>query len=238
MSVGEHTPVADLRPLLPAIRDQGQRGTCVAFAVTAAHEVGRSGGHAVTELLSEDSLYWGCKKVDQNWHAGTRFSSAAAALANRGQVLATEWPYDRTIPDGRPYVSPQSAATATWHRSRLRPTASDLPSIRRTLDSGAPVVLGLAVYGSFYTPDAHGDIPVPGPNDRFSGRHAVLAVGHDGAATLIRSWGTWGLGGYAWLPPAYVHRHVTAAWVIGTGTAVATAPAAATAATEEIYGTQ
>ena len=56
-------PPVDLRALMAPVRDQGQRGTCLAFAVTAAHEVGRSGGSS-PEDLSEEALYWGCKRTD------------------------------------------------------------------------------------------------------------------------------------------------------------------------------
>src|SRR6266516_4639275 len=34
----ESPPVLDLRDRQAAVKDQGQRGTCVAFAVTAGHE--------------------------------------------------------------------------------------------------------------------------------------------------------------------------------------------------------
>jgi hypothetical protein len=78
---------ADMRELLPPAHDQGQRGTCVAFAVTAAHELARAAGAAVSEDLSEEALFWGCKLIDGNWRSGTSFSSASAALGATGQPL-------------------------------------------------------------------------------------------------------------------------------------------------------
>lgn len=46
---------ADMRSLLPPVRDQGERSTCRAFAVTGAHEFARAAGIPVTEHLSEGS---------------------------------------------------------------------------------------------------------------------------------------------------------------------------------------
>jgi C1A family cysteine protease len=82
------------------------------------------------------------------------------------------------------------------------------------LNGGAPVVLGLVITEAFYRPDAAGRVP-DRPPDTGRGGHAVLAVGHgvDGTGSpelLIRnSWGeAWGIGGYAWLPRAYVDRQL------------------------------
>jgi C1A family cysteine protease len=204
-----------MRALLPPVRDQGQRGTCLAFAVTTAHEVARAAGTQVSEDLSEEALYWGCKIIDGNWKSGTSFDSAAAALGTTGQPLETIWPYEPRRAAGRGY-DPPGKPTADWHKSGMDQASIDLASVRAEIDAGHPLVLGLTVFDTLFFPTGAGWIDAPAPGSSARGRHAVLAVGHDADAVLIRnSWGTtWALGGYGWLSDDYVERHVREAWVI------------------------
>jgi hypothetical protein len=224
-----------MRALLPPVRDQGQRGTCVAFAVTAAHEVARAAGAAVAEDLSEEALFWGCKLIDGNWNSGTRFRSAAAAIGATGQPLEAVWPYVPRRASGIQY-DPPTQPTDTWYTSSLGTTSSDLASLRATLDGGRPVVLGITVFDTLFAPSAVGRIDAPAAGSRAQGRHAVLAIAHDPTAVLIRnSWGTtWALGGYGWLSNEYAEKHVNEAWVLqppGGGSA----PASPVTSTGEIY---
>jgi hypothetical protein len=204
-----------MRALLPPVRDQGQRGTCVAFAVAAAHELARSVGIAVSEDLSEEALFWGCKLIDGNWRSGTTFSSAAAALGATGQPLEDVWPYNPRRAAGIRYDPPCKPAT-DWYKSGLERTSPNIASVRGQIDAGRPVVLGLTVFDTLFIPTSAGRIEAPAAASPAHGRHAVLAVGHDADALLVRnSWGTtWALGGYGWLSNEYVEHHVREAWVI------------------------
>jgi C1A family cysteine protease len=223
-----------MRPLLPAVLDQGQRGTCVAFAVTAAHEVARAVGTTVAEDLSEEALYWGCKILDGNWKSGTSFDSAAAAISTTGQPLEAIWPYEPRRRAGTRY-DPPSKPTADWHTSSLDKAVLDLASVRTELDADRPVVLGLTVFDTLFMPSATGRIDAPAAGSPARGRHAVLAVGHDADAVLIRnSWGTtWALGGYGWLSNDYADHHVLEAWVIQPAAAGTAASGAHT--TGDVY---
>jgi C1A family cysteine protease len=228
----------DLRALLPPVRDQGQRGTCVAFAVTAAHEVSRAVGAVVSEDLSEEALFWGCKVIDGNWSNGTRFSSAATAISATGQPIEAVWPYVPGRTPGRHY-DPPSQPDANWNKEDLGQASISIAAVRAELDAGRPVVLGLSVFDELFRPSAKGRIAVPSSNRPRRGRHAVLAVGHDATALLIRnSWGTtWGLGGYAWLSNGYAEHHVHEAWVIGP-VARGAAPPSGPRTAGGVYGSQ
>lgn len=197
------------------IRDQGQRGTCVAFAVTAAHEVGRSDG-AAPEDLSEEALHWGCKQIDGNWDSGTTFGSASPALARWGQPLEMVWPYDATRADGVAYASPRGQGGAGWFRSGLRRVPATLSDVRTYLNGGTPVLLRLTVFDTFLQPDPSGRVADPPTGASARGFHAVLAVGHQGQELLIRnSWGTtWAIGGYAWISDGYIDAHADQAWIL------------------------
>jgi len=220
-------PSVDLRALMAPVRDQGQRGTCLAFAVTAAHEVGRSAG-SPPEDLAEEALHWGCKRTDGNWTSGTTFASASTALGRWGQPLETDWPYDPTHADGVAYSPPRAPGGSGWFRSGLRRVSLALADVRTYLDGGTPVLLGLTVFDTLYRPDAAGYIADPPPGASTRGRHAVLAVGHRTDELLIRnSWGaTWALGGYAWIGDGYVGAHAGDAWIIDATAATAGTPGA------------
>jgi Papain family cysteine protease len=239
-SPGSNLPV-DLRAVLAPVRDQGRRGTCLAFAVTATHEVWRSAG-SPPEDLSEEALYWGCKRTDGNWTAGTTFGSASTALARWGQPPEADWPYDPKRANGVAYSPPKRPGGSGWFRSGLRRIGVALADVRTHLNGGIPVLLGLTVFDTFYRPDTAGRIADPPSGASARGRHAVVAVGHQLDELLIRnSWGTtWALGGYAWISDGYVGAHARDAWIIDP--ASSTTGASGTAHTDrpegESYGTQ
>jgi Papain family cysteine protease len=209
------TPVVDWRPTLSPIQDQAQRRTCLAFAVTAAHEASRSGASAPDDL-SEEGLFWGCKRIDGNWSGGTSFTSAGVAIGRWGQPLEATWPYDVTRREGVAYSPPTRAGGMDWYRSGLRRVAVGLGDVRTYLDRGIAVVLGLTLVDTFFQPDPQGRVNDPPAGAPTRGRHAVLAVGYQPTEILIRnSWGdTWALGGYAWISDTYIQRYAAEAWVI------------------------
>jgi C1A family cysteine protease len=230
----------DLRSALPAVRDQGlKRGTCVAFAVTAGHEFDRAAEGAAPEHLSEEALYWACKMVDGQWRAGTRFTSAATALKNTGQPADADWPYDENRPDGVAYAPP-TPPDASWLKSSLTALSADVATVRGELDNGRPTVLGVVVYDTMFAPTAAGRVELPPPGAPSRGRHAVLAVGYDADALLIRnSWGnTWALGGYGWLTEAYCNQHLREAWSVGAGAAATSTVPSTVTASGDVYGSQ
>src|SRR5690348_230950 len=117
----------DLRPLLPPVREQGRRDTCLAFAVTAAHEVMRAGGGDVRLELSEEFLHWGTRQLCGD--ARTTLDAAARALARWGQPEHVVWPYQEGRREAGLAYQPPSAAFAGCFQAalvRLRPDVSEL----------------------------------------------------------------------------------------------------------------
>jgi C1A family cysteine protease len=231
----------DLRPMLLPVRDQGHRGTCLAFAVTAIYEVLRAAGTPVAEDLAEEAVYWGCKQVDGNWTTGTSFQSASAALPRWGQPVEVNWPYDPRRPDGVPYHPPVAAGGADWHQAGLRSVTTTSAEVRSLLAGSVPVALGITLYPSFYRPSGTGHIADPQPGEPRKGRHAVVAVGFDDDDILIRnSWGpAWGMDGYGWITDSYVDGHTTDVWAANvTPTTMVTTSSTMTSESEGLtYGT-
>lgn len=213
----------DLRPSLPTVRDQGARNTCLAFAVTTAHEVIRNGHSGVIEDLSEEVLYWGCKQIDGDGEPGSVFLSAAAALMQWGQPREELWPYNDNRDDTcLSYRPPNGALDATiCFKAPMRRIAANIQNIKSWLSRRYTVALGIILYQSFYTP-FQGTIPLPVSDEELTEGHAVLVVGYeDGSASgggfliLRNSWGLdWGERGYGYLPYAYIDLYGGEAWVV------------------------
>lgn len=199
--------VRDLRPALLAVRSQGNRPTCLAFATSAANE----NLAGVDEHLSVEYLYFHAvaRTPGSSPYAGTTMEAAAEALLHDGQPVETHWPYLNAIPVG---WAPPTLAVRPF-QGTLRVGRLSFDDIIAEIDEERPVVLGLLISDAFYIPDAEGRI-VPDAGDIVRGGHALLAIGHgadrDLRFLLVRnSWGTnWGLDGHAWLRQDYVERHL------------------------------
>lgn len=205
----------DLRSQTGVVKDQGQRGTCVACAATSAHENIRSEG---LELCIE-FLHWASKRRDglPPISEGTTLPAAIDALGENGQPPEELWPYDELRDQWVSTYQPPSAATQEAKRRRVRgggliqPTAS---SIHDSLDRGHPVVLGVRLHATWHYVAPDGRIAVPTTGNLDLGGHAVLVVGYGNEGLVIQNlWGSdWGEQGFGYLPDEYVDRFAVAAW--------------------------
>lgn len=218
---GLDRPAVDRRARLGPVKDQGQRGTCVAFAATAGHELLRGDG----EDLSEEFLHWAAKRRDglPQQAEGTTLAAAARALAEAGQPPEAAWPYDeRRDQWAASYCPPPGAEAAARTRrlaggTALEPTAA---AVRAALVAGQAVLLGVRLFATWHRPGPGGRIERPAPDAPALGGHAVLVVGYqagaDGERFVVRnSWGAdWGDGGYGYLSYDYIDRYGLQALVL------------------------
>ena len=210
----------DLRPMLPPVRDQGPRGTCLAFAVTAAHEA--TGAKPTLADLAEEVLYWGCKQVDGEQEPGSAFTSVAVALGRWGQPDEKHWPYDAARDDrAAAYAPPPDALDPRICRTApLDKIETTIAAIQDQLRQGRTVALGIWLTAGFFSA-TRGRIPSPGAGEARLDGHAVLVVGYEegvaseqGSLIVRNSWGdSWGDGGYGYLPYTYL-RLGCEAWII------------------------
>lgn len=220
MAMGPEADPIDLRLRTWPVRNQGDRGTCVAFGSVACAEHAAAGaGHSAD--LSEQFLYWAIKTATSDPYPqqdGTWLEFAAEALASHGVCLETEWPYVGTIVNpvsgaapGQPSVSAQaSAATrrinASIHERNPRQAAKKvLDGLRR----GRPVAICLPVFRDPLAPNgptnwttsvgwAYGHVLNPPPTSKVTSGHCVCVVGYSpdadepaGGYFVIRnSWST------------------------------------------------
>ncbi len=217
------------------IRDQGDRGTCVAHAVCAVAECQEKRVTGESIDLSEQFVYWTAKSNDGDPDGeGTWLHVSMPVTERDGACLEAVWPYNPTPAPGNESQGPPSAgATTDAERHLLREPREIAPrdssQIRTSLDQGRPVAIALPVFDNWESnpnTDTTGLIPMPLPDSVLAGGHAMCATGYawdpdfaGGGYLLIRnSWGTrWApdspaAPGYGALPFLYVDRYGAEAW--------------------------
>jgi C1A family cysteine protease len=200
----------DFRPAQSPVRNQGARGSCVAFAVSAAHDWLAP----ITARSTEDAL-WAAHQIGGNpTREPTRVQFALEGLTRHGHASEAAWPYG----------SPAFPADRPAHQSALEleilPPWQKVPTTTSFAAVVAQLVLGVAFIltlehnqRAWMQADQSGVVDAP-PGSKTVGRHAVLAVGASagsGDAHLVikNSWGDdWADGGYARLSQRYFESYL------------------------------
>jgi hypothetical protein len=231
----EATPPVQINLIgqMPAVKNQQNRSTCVAFASLAVLEHHhRLLGNQFS--FSEQFVYWACKSHDGYAGKGTWVSKAFERLKIDGVCLSASWPYnpdpvpgnESQEPTDRKELNPRIREAHGYRVTgyqQLAPTAVD--DIKTVLRAGRCVAFSVPVYNSLMLNDAakiSGDIPNPVPGEIRVGGHAMCFVGYvdepstrglGGGRFLIRnSWGSffgatsqYGAG-YGTISYAYISR--------------------------------
>jgi hypothetical protein len=218
-------PSANLISKMSPIRNQGNRGTCVAFTLTAIDEYYRRvKGITSGYDLSEQHLYQEIKLIDGAPSVcGTWQRVGAQVLNARGQCREAVWPYNPNLPCNNNGTMPANARTDAAHYKLALASLSpqNVAALKGALAGLRPVGISIPVYNSWYSsPETRrsGRITMPLPNDPQVGGHALEAVGYQdtagapgGGYFMIRNhWSTaWGYAcpygaGYGTIPYQYV----------------------------------
>lgn len=216
-------PAVSLVSQMPPVRNQGPRGTCVAFALSAVHEHHRRGlGH--TEDLSEQFLYHETKRIDgAAGSCGTWQIKALEVLSQLGECREAVWSYNSAPPcnhNGMPPAAARAdAAQRTCAPVVLEPC--DVLGAKTLLAADRALGVSIPVYRSWassFAVRATGRITLRIGSEPVIGGHAMCLVGyrddphHPGGGYFIvrNSWGqAWAPAsihgsGYGSIPYAYI----------------------------------
>ncbi len=205
-------PKADLRPGCPPVYDQGQLGSCTANAIGAAHQFEQIRQDAGTAFApSRLFIYYNERAIEHtvNTDSGAMIRDGIKSTVQQGVCPETLWPYQASAFTRRPSAPCYRVALQHQVVSYQR-LIQNLDLMKGCLADGFPFVFGISVYESFETPAVArtGTVPLPKPNERVLGGHAVLAVGYDDARQrfIVRnSWSEkWGQKGYCFMPYTYL----------------------------------
>lgn len=197
----------DLRApnMWPSIFDQGDLGSCVANAWSAAMYFALAKEGAPPLVLSRLFLYYNARGgVAED--TGTTIRDGIKSVANLGDCKETTWPYDLTKWTQKPSSSAFSEALKRKAIEYSRLTSLD--DMLHCISSGYPFVYGMSVYAPFEELNGRNYVlPMPKKTDEYLGGHALCVVGYDQSKKyfIVRnSWGNdWGQSGYFMLPFAY-----------------------------------
>jgi len=212
------TPLkVDYAGLMSPVRDQGDEGTCVAFAsVVGVKEYEDKKEYKKLIGLSPRYLYNLCKKYDGSpEEEGTYPRVAMKMLLNYGVCRESFWPY-------RPHQAdkPRSGADKDAKRYKIIAYArlNTVLEMKQSLVVNGPFLAGVDIYDAWFTKNASmtGMIPLPKRGDEYQGGHAICIAGYDDKKGLFKfknSWGTgWGDRGYGYLSYDYIKRYCMDAW--------------------------
>ncbi len=226
-------PSIDLRAGFGPVRNQGQRGTCVAHASAAVREY-LLGGQPPALEFSEQYHYWDCKQHDLIPNQpGTYIRIAMARLQENGICLEETWPYNPNLIPGNegqgPAPQPAIDGAGRYRISgstRLVPT--QIEGLCASLARGKPVAFAVPVYDYWFAEPVRstGDVRLPLPGEPLAGGHAMCLAGYQynevvpgGGFFLVRnSWGAdWAWNstiapGYARIPFAYINQYANSAF--------------------------
>ena len=192
-------------PKMPPIRDQGNIGSCTAFALSGCVEF-LSKSFTCSQLF----LYYNERKMENtiNDDSGAYLHDGVTCLQLYGVCSSALWPYNTNNYKIKPTL--KCFADALKHQAlQVKNIAQDELSMKACLASGTPFVSGISVYSSFMSNPVAltGEVPMPNlQTDSFLGGHAICIIGYTDKYWFCRnSWGsTWGNKGYFRLPLAYL----------------------------------
>jgi len=204
----------DYAEKMSPVRDQGDEGVCVGFAVASGmKEYQELLDYQKLVLLSPRFVYSKAKLIDNMPELeGTTVRAAMRVLKNAGICQEKFWPY-------RPYQEdkPKAGAVSDAKKFAILTYARilSLNELRLSLAGKGPVVLGIEVFEGMMKAK-NGLVPMPKAGEDSLGGHAIAACGYDDKKGLIKfknSWSVkWGDKGFGYLPYEYIQRYMMDAW--------------------------
>ena len=207
-----------LAEFAPPRRNQGQQGSCVAWASAyAARSIiqNRTAGSGEASAFSPSFMY-NRIKIENSGCQGSYILRAMEDMLARGAVPFSEFAYTDQDCSAQPDAEEERIAAQYRIKGFQRLSRSDDPNspvdmlaMKQYLAQGSPVVIGMMVGGSFMQAMQGEETWIPTQEDTRMdgfGGHAMCVIGYDdfkegGAFQIMNSWGKeWGRSGLAWVP--------------------------------------
>jgi C1A family cysteine protease len=210
---------------MPPVYDQGQLGSCTANSIGAILELNeRKQEEKDAATPSRLFIYYNERVMEGtvSEDSGAEIRDGIKSVAQLGAPPETSWPYDVTKFSKKPTAKVYSQAKKHLALRYARVLQDTVP-LQTVLAGGEAISFGFTVYSSFETDvGSDGIVPMPQPNEKVLGGHAVVAIGYKQIKGQLyfecrNSWGTdWGDEGHFWMPSSYITSSSLASdfWVI------------------------
>jgi len=222
------TSQIDYTSQMSPVKNQGNLGSCVGFAINAVLEYqqqieylnnikngSRYRRNKPHYNLSEQWTYWKTKYIDP-WGPsidGTSIRYGLKIVNKRGVPPEHGWPYNENE-IGKPAFWAYSVSR--WNRNKKYYRINNLHELKEALLTVGPVIGGVLTFLEFFYPDAEGYIKYPQIQNYFYGGHAISIVGFDDLKQRVKfknSWGKgWGNNGYGYLSYKYLEDFLIDCW--------------------------
>lgn len=202
----------DLRVNCPPVYDQGKLGSCTANSIGFCYHYDELAQNESSPFVpSRLFIYYNEREVEGHVKedTGAQIHDGIQVLNTIGVCPETDWPYDISKFADKP--TDACFEEASNHRSiEYNAINQNMDQLKACLISGFPVAFGFVVYESFESQQvaSTGVVPMPKPNEKILGGHAVAIVGFDDNKKqfIVRnSWGDgWGDKGYFYMDYDFV----------------------------------
>ncbi len=186
-------PSIDLRKDMMPIRNQGIRGTCVAFAGAALKEWQEFKDNGFKDYMSPEFIYWHrVNKPDE----GMYVRDLLKILTGRGCCPEYIFPYN-VLKDAEK-IPGDSQIIAKEYRVKSYARIQTIDGLKTALAIDGPCLISLDVYSEIRPKFWR----KPREDAKKLGGHAVAVVGYNDKGFILRnSWGVlWNLNGYVTFP--------------------------------------
>lgn len=229
---GSLPAVVDLSQWCSPVKDQGDTGSCTAFACAGIMEYffkKNSAAGTNQYLLSEKFIYYATRVNVEGWPAnedsGCYLRDTLKCATKYGAALETDFPYllpgqtecqYSQAPPPSIYTEALQYKISQYATINTLNTSQALLNLKTLLNNGSAFVGGIICYDNIWN-SVNGVIPLPSGSS--IGGHAILFVGYDDSKKQFKfknSWGTgWGDNGYGYLPYQYfTSGNVSEVWAV------------------------
>ena len=198
----------------PPIYNQFNLGSCTAQAIAAAFHFERLDATQSPDFIpSRLFIYYNERVLEGTvkYDAGAYLRDGLKTLSKQGVCPESVWTYDISKFAKKPTAKAYSQALK-YNGIAYSRVGRNLNLFKRAIFERNLIVLGIAVYESFLTPEvaSSGIVPIPLRSESLMGGHAICLVGYsDEKQSFIarNSWGTtWGKGGFFFLPYEFIEN--------------------------------
>ncbi|HQV73882.1 MAG TPA: C1 family peptidase [Flavobacteriales bacterium] len=230
-----------LQQFAPQRRNQGQQGSCVAWASAYAARTivqAQATEQAPDQAAFSPSYLYNQIKIENSDCQGSYIQRAMEYMQDGGVLPFSQFAYTDEGCSKQPSAEEKQRAQAFRIKGYQRLSSGDAPdsptdmlAMKQQLAQGSPVVIGMMVGGSFMQDMAGQEEWTPNADDynmRGFGGHAMCVIGYDdfkfgkkGGFQIMNSWGPdWGKNGIAWMTYedfAYFNKEAYAVYPQGKG---------------------